>query len=816
MLLNFRRGLLAAVLTATCTLPTTALTSDALSKVDPSLLTAAQTHPQLEFLIRMGTAADLSMSEAARTREARGKIVVQILKAHAAASQKDLLAQLNARGLKHRSFWIANSVAATGSLADIQALAVRPDIAHIYLVKAERPNLPGGVEAASLASAFDPSTSTSIEPGLVRVGAPEVWAKGYTGQGVVVGDHDIGVEWTHPALKKKYRGWDEANQSASHDYNWRNAFEVDTYCPDPAIPCDPNSHGTHTTGTMVGSEDGGRVVGMAPNAQWIGCRSLYDDIAGAGTVPTYMDCMEFMLAPFPIGQPEMGDPSKAPDVVNNSWGCLEACAPPLLKDINDATKAAGIVQVVSAGNDGSQCMTIITPLAVYDSSFTVGASNTVDDGMASFSSRGPVAVDGSMRIKPDIVAPGVGTVSTVPGDGYGAKSGTSMAGPHVAGLVALMMSAEPRLKGRVDDVRNLIARTAFTGVASTQACGGVAASTIPNSVFGFGRIDALAAVNGIPKLETTVSAPASAMRDTTYPASITVRQADGGKIDVTLATLEVTLAPGVSVIAATPTPAAVASDLNGTTLVFSRAAALAPSQLWQIDLQLKSSSGGAKAIRAVAEGNQVSPQAGAEVITLIEAGVTPFAFIERNPVALGKMITSEEITLRGFSGSLPISVSEGAQYRINGGAFTNSVGTVHAGDTLAVRHVSATSVSTRTVSSVTVGSYNAAFVSVTTSEDTVPARFGFATLTNQAPNTLVTSAAIVPTDFDAAASVSPGPNAQYSVNGGPFTNSVGKIAPGQTLAIRHLSNRAALGYTKSYLNVGGVTGHFVTRTRQAP
>jgi subtilisin family serine protease len=102
-----------------------------------------------------------------------------------------------------------------------------------------------------------------------------------------------------------------------------------------------------------------------------------------------------------------------------------------------------------------------------------------------------VTVDGSNRLKPDVSAPGVNVRSSVPGTGYGFSSGTSMAGPHVAGLVGLLISAVPDLAGEVDLLEAIIADTAL-GITTAENCGGTGGQ-IPNNVYGYGRIDALAA-----------------------------------------------------------------------------------------------------------------------------------------------------------------------------------------------------------------------------------------------------------------------------------------------------------------------------------
>jgi subtilisin family serine protease len=175
------------------------------------------------------------------------------------------------------------------------------------------------------------------------------------------------------------------------------------------VPCDDFFHGSHTTGTAIGDDGGANQIGMAPGAKWIACRNMN---VGVGQPATYIECMEFFLAPTPVGGGQ-GDPTKAPDVTINSWGCptSEGCSVTTLQAAVEAQAAAGIMMVVAAGNAGPSCSTTIDPPSFYEASFTAGALNTSTDTIASFSSRGPVTVDGSNRIKPDITASGTNTRS---------------------------------------------------------------------------------------------------------------------------------------------------------------------------------------------------------------------------------------------------------------------------------------------------------------------------------------------------------------------------------------------------------------------
>ena len=486
---------------------TTTTTTDWTAKVDASVLSGA-TAGTTDFIAYMSARADLSAAASLATKEEKGRFVYETLTSTARTSQAGLLSQLAALGMPSQSFWISNSVVTSGDLALLQAVASRSDVKAVYAIGKGRlaepvEKIPDGTTSADAVAAVGPS--------LAHVNADDVWAMGYRGQGAVVANADTGVRWTHNAIKSKYRGWDAATGTASHDYNWRDAIRgVNAVCPaNSASPCDDHGHGTHTMGTMVGGSPADQ-IGMAPDANWMACRNM---IEGFGVVPSYMDCMQWFIAPTRIDG-SGADPSKAPDVVSNSWGCVEVCAPPMLKDMIDASRAAGILYVVSAGNDGQWvgpfCDNIVWPLAVYKSAFTVGATGATSDGIAGFSSRGPVPdnfIEGVLYRKPDIVAPGVGIRSSVSGNdnAYASFSGTSMSSPHVAGLVALMISANPALRGHVDAIEDIITKTAVP-LTTTAGCGGDSSTQVPNNVYGWGRIDALRAVQLALETEPTPNA----------------------------------------------------------------------------------------------------------------------------------------------------------------------------------------------------------------------------------------------------------------------------------------------------------------------
>jgi serine protease AprX len=478
---------------------------------------------EAEFLVILDEQADLSGAAALPNREARLRYVYDGLRETARRTQAPVRAELDAAGVTYRSFYIVNAVVARGDRALVTRLAARPDVARIAANPSVRQTLP-----ESLPQREDRALA-GVEWGVLRVNADDVWTLGYTGAGIVVAGQDTGYDWDHPALKNQYRGWD--GSSADHDYNWHDAIHTNSHGYNPCgvdspEPCDDDGHGTHTMGTIVGGDaafGGSNQIGVAPGAQWIGCRNMDN---GYGTPATYIECFEFFLAPYPVGGDPLteGDPAKAPHVINNSWICppSEGCDWTSLQTTVENVRAAGIVVVASAGNSGSSCSTVSNPISIYDAAFSVGATDS-GDAIASFSSRGPVTVDGSNRRKPDVSAPGVSVRSSLPGGGYGLKSGTSMAGPHVVGTVALLWSSAPCLVGDVDATEWIIAHTARPRT-TTQGCGGDGPGDVPNNVYGWGIVDALAAVK-VSRIGAEVAFPSGELSAQTLVYTLTFENA---------------------------------------------------------------------------------------------------------------------------------------------------------------------------------------------------------------------------------------------------------------------------------------------------
>ncbi len=472
--------------------PETRNLNAAMSKIAPWVIDQTANGQQAEFFVVLSDQADLSGAVALPTKNEKGHYVYEALWSKSQTTQGPILQWLRERGLGHRSFYIVNAILVTGSRDVAEALAARPDVARVEgnpHVQNLLPQ-PGPTTEAPL----QPRAPETVEPGINYTHAPQVWALGHTGEGIVIAGADTGIRWTHNALKPHYRGWDGV--TANHDYNWHDSIHNSVGNPcgnDSPQPCDDFFHGTHTLATAIGDDGGTNQVGMAPGAKWIGCRNM--DV-GNGTPARYIECMEFFLAPYPVGgNPNQGDPTLAPDITTNSWACpaSEGCSVGSLQAAVEAQRAAGIMMVVAATNSGPSCSTISDPPSFYDASYTVGALNTGTDTVASFSSRGPVTVDGSNRIKPDIAAPGTSTRSATntSDTAYTTASGTSMATPHIAGAVALLWSARPTLRHDIAMTRTVLSDSAFHLNSSLCSSSG----TWPNNIFGYGRIDALAAVN---------------------------------------------------------------------------------------------------------------------------------------------------------------------------------------------------------------------------------------------------------------------------------------------------------------------------------
>lgn len=409
--------------------------------------------------------ADLSGVPAATGRAGRDNRVTEVyrrLVETAERTQADLRRDLRRFRLDHTPYYLVNAIEVDGGPLVRTWLADRPEVDRVLVSQRVRP-LPVPAPVAQ----GDAPAPRGAEWNVRLIGADRVWSElGVTGAGVTVGSSDSGVDVGHPALAAGFRGGDDS---------WFDPWNA------TSAPSDRGGHGTHTLGSAVG-RDG---VGVAPGAAWTGCVNLDRNL---GNPALYLDCLQFMLAPFPPGGDPFTDgrPRRAPDILTNSWGCpeLEGCDPGALRPATAALAAAGILVVVAAGNTGPRCRSIGDSPAFYPDVLTVGAVDR-QRRVTDFSSRGPAPGGGA---KPDLVAPGADVLSAMPGGGYGVLSGTSMATPQVAGVAALMWSANPALVGDLPRTRRILTATASPVPVSGEVCGDEA------HVVGAGLVDAYAAV----------------------------------------------------------------------------------------------------------------------------------------------------------------------------------------------------------------------------------------------------------------------------------------------------------------------------------
>lgn len=402
----------------------------------------------------------------------RRQFVYQSLVEHADTSQASIRQALDRLRISYQPYYLVNAIEVANNPLLRLWLKNRPDVDRIVDSPRLRPLAQTPPEMIG-----NEEKPTQPEWNITQIGAERVWMEfKIQGQGVIVGQSDSGVQWDHPDLQDTYRGKD-----GNHVYNWLDPWNA------APVPLDLNGHGTHTLGTILGQN-----TGIAPKATWIACANLSRNL---GNPALYLDCLQFMLAPYPQGGNPLKDGKAASGamVLNNSWGCpaLEGCDSNTLLDAAKALRQAGVFVVASAGNEGPACSSVTDPLAIYSQVFSVGAIDQAGE-LASFSSLGPVTEDGSARIKPDLVAPGVDILSTFPGGTYATESGTSMAGPHVVGVVALIWSANPGLIGDIERTELILQQSAQPYTGALPSCTG--AQLNPSTAAGYGVIDAYAAV----------------------------------------------------------------------------------------------------------------------------------------------------------------------------------------------------------------------------------------------------------------------------------------------------------------------------------
>ena len=431
-----------------------------------------------------------SRAEWFTTRAERREFVVNELKEFANASQYDLrrsLSEMERSGMvtEPRILWMANALGFFANKAAIRDLANRNDILLIgYNI--ERNWIPDGEEASPA------SASREITQNVLQVNADDVWALGYTGEGVVVAVIDTGVNYNHLDLADHL--WDGGSEFPHHGY--------DVYNNDND-PMDDHGHGSHCSGTVCGDGTAGSQTGMAPDATLM-CVKCLNANGGGGAEP--------------ISAGIQWAVEHGCDMFSMSLGIANSSITErtLLRNMCVAALDAGVVAAIAAGNEGNQTWQYPVPNNVrvpgscpppymdevqgenpgdLTCSVCIGAVN-YNDAAANFTSRGPVTWQntefgdypydpGIGLIRPDVCAPGVDikSLNYATNNGYTNMSGTSMATPCAAGCMALMLSKDPNLMPA--DVCRILEETA------------VRLAEGKSNIFGFGRIDVYQAVEAI-------------------------------------------------------------------------------------------------------------------------------------------------------------------------------------------------------------------------------------------------------------------------------------------------------------------------------
>src|SRR5262245_55151894 len=448
----------------------------------------------VDAIVVLTSQADLT-SVRGMARKSRPGAAVRLLRARADHSQRGLRALLERRQAQGKvtniePLWIVNAIAVTATPAVIKEIAARHDVREI------RPNsVVAAPQTAAMATSSVPETNVSL------VNAPALWDLGYRGQGMVVANMDTGVDVSHPDLASRWRG----GTNSWYDPNGEH----------PTTPTDVSGHGTWTMGVMVGGDAGGSSVGVAPDATWIAVKIFSD--RGTATSSGIHQGFQWLLDP--DGNPATAD---APDVVNDSWtmstsGCVLDFQPDLAN-----LRASGILPVFSAGNYGPLSGSSRSP-ANNPEAFAVGATDNAD-AIYTYSSRGPSPC--GQPAYPQLVAPGVGIHTTDLYGLYADQTGTSVASPHVAGALALLLQAFPGLSADRQ-------AAALEGGAVDLGAAGA------DNTFGYGRLDAFAAYQSVdttPAFAASVS-PSSASPPAGGAVSYTVSVSplNGFTDDVSLA-----------------------------------------------------------------------------------------------------------------------------------------------------------------------------------------------------------------------------------------------------------------------------------------
>ena len=434
-----------------------AATTDRISSPLSSLLWSAPQDESIDVLIRM--VDPIRLESLPRSDRSRFRATLErALRARAETARRPVRGWLAARGVDRPvDLWMINALAVRVPAGMVPGLANLPGVERVDLdrvVSGPMRQADGRIGT----TAATPADSGTVEWNVSAVRAPDFWALGLDGSGMVVASLDTGVDARHLDLQPRWRG-DPGGWFDPHGEH--------------AAPYDRAGHGTQVMGLIVGGNATGASIGVAPGASWIAAK-IYND-AGTTTLSRIHQALQWAIDP--DGDPDTDD---APDVVNNSWGLRDnagECIDEFEADIA-TLRVAGIAVVFSAGNEGPLPASSVSP-ANNLSGLGVGAVD-IAGTIADFSSRGPSACDGS--VFPELAAPGVDvrtadlTFGGLIPDAATWVTGTSFSAPHVAGGMALLAQAFP--EATVDQLESALRASALE-----------AGDPGPDQAYGHGLID---------------------------------------------------------------------------------------------------------------------------------------------------------------------------------------------------------------------------------------------------------------------------------------------------------------------------------------
>ena len=510
--------------------------------IDPELqaeMDRRGTDEKIKVVILLSEQADamalLREAESFATKQEQRQFVIETLKRQSETSQYELISLLEEMESNNmvediQSFWLVNGISCNANKLAINNLTQRRNILTIYHC----------VEAQWIfeeeAMPTPKGNDREITQNLLQVNAPQVWAQGYTGAGVLIALIDTGVRLDHADLAGRL--WDGGSDYPNHGY--------DFYYHDND-PSDDRGHGTHVAGTICGTGASGSQTGIAPDATIMALKAFNNE--GVGDETHWAAAMQFAL-------------EHGADLMNMSLGRPQpnAAQKLMMRQACDNTLAAGVVVAACAGNIRQMQFMVPVPYNIYtpgdcppphlheDQLVNAGGTSCVicvgavdyNNGIAAFSSEGPsqwtdVAEYGDYPytesstteiglIRPDICAPGVQIKSLDYNttDGYTLMDGTSMATPLVTGAIALMLSKKPDLTpAQIDEILERTAQP-LTPHKSND--------------FGAGLLDALAAVNAVNYTEVHESGQTVAIYPN--PSTSNFMVAMDGMLSVSVFTLE--------------------------------------------------------------------------------------------------------------------------------------------------------------------------------------------------------------------------------------------------------------------------------------